>query len=255
MTGRISRFLISIEITIPIVQAGPFITIRLRCRCMSAFKGKRKSMKTRVVLLELTLALALSLSGVNAQTAVAPQAPPSAVVPQGQSSAALDNYILSPNDIVLVKVFEEPDLDSQHRISQDGTINFPLVGVIQISGRTVAQAASTIRASLLTPYPPNPHVRVNLIQYASRRITVLGQVQKPGSYVLPSEERVDLLQATPMAGGFTRMADEGRVRVRRNVNGVETIIKGNVHAETKNTSSELFEVQPHDKINLCETIL
>jgi protein involved in polysaccharide export with SLBB domain len=238
---------------------------------MSDFKGKRKSMKTRVVLLELTLALALIL-GVNAQTAVAPRAQPvtvapqaqpptvapqaqtPTVAPQAQSSAALDNYILSPNDIVLVKVFEEPDLDSQHRISQDGTINFPLVGVIQISGRTVAQAAGTIRDRLLKGYLRNPQVRVNVIQYASRRITVLGQVQRPGSYVLPNEERVDLLQAIAMAGGFTRMADEGRVRVRRNVNGVETIMKVNVHAETKNSSSELFEVQPDDKITVGERI-
>jgi len=238
---------------------------------MSDFKGKRKSMKTRVVLLELTLALALIL-GVNAQTAVAPRAQPvtvapqaqpptvapqaqtPTVAPQAQSSAALDNYILSPNDIVLVKVFEEPDLDSQHRISQDGTINFPLVGVIQISGRTVAQAASTIRDRLVKGYLRNPQVRVNVIQYASRRITVLGQVQRPGSYVLPNEERVDLLQAIAMAGGFTRMADEGRVRVRRNVNGVETIMKVNVHAETKNSSSELFEVQPDDKITVGERI-
>ena len=211
-------------------------------------------MKTRVVLLQLTFALALNLSGVNAQTAVSPQAPPAAVAPQGQSSAALDNYILSPNDIVLVKVFEEPDLDSQHRIAQDGTINFPLVGAVPISGRTVAQAASTIRDKLLKGYLRNPQVRVNVIQYASRRITVLGQVQKPGSYVLPNEERVDLLQAIAMAGGFTRLADEGRVRIRRNVNGVETIIKVNAHAETKNSSSELFEVEPDDKITVGERI-
>src|SRR5260370_11811612 len=238
---------------------------------MSDFKGKRKSMKTRVVLLELTLALAL-ICGVNAQTAVAPRAQPvtvapqaqsstiapqaqtSAVVPQGQSSAALDNYILSPNDIVLVKVFEEPDLDSQHRISQDGTINFPLVGVIQISGRTVAQAASTIRDRLLKGYLRNPQVRVNVIQYASRRITVLGQVQNPGSYVLPSEERVDLLQAIAMAGGVTRIAGEGRGRVRRNINRGENIIKVNVHAQTKNTSSELFQGQPDNKITVGEKI-
>jgi polysaccharide export outer membrane protein len=220
-------------------------------------------MKTRVVLLELTFALALNLTGVNAQTAVSPQAPPAAAVPpgqsapvapQGQSSAALDNYILSPNDIVLVKVFEEPDLDSQHRIAQDGTINFPLIGAVSISGRTVAQAASTIRDKLLKGYLRNPQVRVNVIQYASRRITVLGQVQRPGSYVLPNEERVDLLQAIAMAGGFTRLADEGRVRIRRSVNGVETIIKVNVHAETKNSSSELFEVEPDDKITVGERI-
>jgi protein involved in polysaccharide export with SLBB domain len=235
-------------------------------------------MKNRVVLLELILVLGLSLSGANAQTAavpraqpvapqaplsVAPQAPlsavppqatPSAVAPQVQSSSMLDNYILSPNDVILVKVFEEPDLDSQHRVSQDGTINFPLIGAVQVSGRTVAQAASTIRERLLKGYLRNPQVRVNVIQYASRRITVLGQVQRPGSYVLPNEERADLLQAIAMAGGFTRLADEGKVLVRRNVNGVETILKVNAHAETKNSSSELFEVQPDDIITVRERI-
>jgi protein involved in polysaccharide export with SLBB domain len=229
-------------------------------------------MKNRIVLLQVTFALLLNLSIANAQTTiapraqpvtvppqaqtatVAPQAPPSVVAPQVQSSSALDNYILSPNDIVLVKVFEEPDLDSQHRISQDGTINFPLVGAVQISGRTVAQAANTIREKLLKGYLRNPQVRVNVIQYASRRITVLGQVQRPGTYVLPSEERVDLLQAIAMAGGFTRLADEGKVLVRRNVNGVETILKVNAHAETKNSSSQLFEVQPDDKITVGERI-
>jgi len=218
-------------------------------------------MKNRIVLLELMFAMLFTLTAANAQTAVAPraeavvpqQAPPSAVAPQAPSST-LDNYILSPNDIVLVKVFEDPDLDSQHRISQDGTINFPLIGIVQISGRTVTQAASTIRDRLLKGYLRNPQVRVNVIQYASRRITVLGQVQKPGSYVLPNEERIDLLQAIAMAGGFTRMADEGRVLVRRNVNGVDTILKVNAHAETKNSSSQLFEVQPDDRITVRERI-
>ena len=217
-------------------------------------------MKNRIVLLQLIFAMWLTLTGANAQTAapraeavVPQQAPPSAVAPQAPSST-LDNYILSPNDIILVKVFEDPDLDSQHRISQDGTINFPLIGVIQISGRTVTQAASTIRDRLLKGYLRNPQVRVNVIQYASRRITVLGQVQKPGSYVLPNEERVDLLQAIAMAGGFTRLADEGRVLIRRNVNGVDTILKVNAHAETKNSSSQLFEVQPDDRITVRERI-
>jgi polysaccharide export outer membrane protein len=220
-------------------------------------------MKNRIVLLQATFALLLNLSSANAQTTVAPRAQPvtappqglpSAVAPQAQSTSTLDNYILSPNDIVLVKVFEDPDLDSQHRISQDGTINFPLIGVVQISGRTVIQAANTIRERLLKGYLRNPQVRVNVIEYASRRITILGQVGRPGSYVLPNEERVDLLQAIAMAGGFTRLADEGKVLVRRNVNGVETILKVNAHAETKNSSSQLFEVQPDDKITVGERI-
>src|SRR6202008_896454 len=82
--------------------------------------GNSQAMKNRIVLLELMFAMFFTLTGANAQTAVAPraeavvpqQAPPAAVAPQAPSST-LDNYILSPNDIVLVKVFGDPDLDSQ----------------------------------------------------------------------------------------------------------------------------------------------
>jgi protein involved in polysaccharide export with SLBB domain len=97
-------------------------------------------------------------------------------------------------------------------------------------------------------------VRVNVIQYAKRYITVLGQVQKPGSYILPDEQHTDLLQAIALAGGFTRLADEGKVLVRRNVNGVESVIQINVRAQTKNSSSELFEVLPDDKITVRERL-
>jgi polysaccharide export outer membrane protein len=202
-------------------------------------------MKTHWVLFGcLTLLLAGSAE-IHAQGAAVNQAPP-ANVPE--------NYILSPSDIILVKVFEDPDLDSQYRISQDGTINFPLIGLIKVSGQSVAGAASTIRERLLKGYLRNPQVRVNVIQYAKRYITVLGQVQKPGSYILPDEQHTDLLQAIALAGGFTRLADEGKVLIRRNVNGVDSVIQINVRAQTKNSSSELFEVLPDDKITVRERL-
>ena len=192
------------------------------------------------------LTLLLAGSGkICAQGAAVNQAPP-ANVPE--------NYILSPSDVILVKVFEDPDLDSQYRISQDGTINFPLIGLIKVSGQSVAGAATTIRERLLKGYLRNPQVRVNVIQYAKRYITVLGQVQKPGSYILPDEQHTDLLQAIALAGGFTRLADEGKVLIRRNVNGVDSVIQINVRAQTKNSSSELFEVLPDDKITVRERL-
>ncbi len=83
---------------------------------------------------------------------------------------------------------------------------------------------------------------------------MLGQVQKPGSYILPDEQHTDLLQAIALAGGFTRLADEGKVLIRRNVNGVDSVIQINVRAQTKNSSSELFEVLPDDKITVRERL-
>src|SRR6516164_2112001 len=150
-------------------------------------------MKTFSALLGLVFLLAINLPAVYAQSSGVVQSQPTGI--QGQPAGVPENYILSPMDIVLVKIFEQPDLDSQYRISQDGTINFPLIGLVRISGETVSQAANTIRDSLMIGYLRNPQVRVNVIHYAKRRFTVLGQGQRPGSYVLPEEEHVDLLQA------------------------------------------------------------
>lgn len=200
--------------------------------------------------------IALMLAGsakISAQGNAVNQTPGTAVS-QAPLANVPENYILSPSDIILVKVFEDPDLDSQYRISQDGTINFPLIGLVKVSGESVSQAAVTIRDRLLKGYLRNPQVRVNVIQYAKRFITVLGQVQKPGSYILPDEQHIDLLQAIAMAGGFTRLADEGKVLIRRNVNGVDSVIQINVRAQTKNTSAELFEVLPDDKITVRERL-
>jgi polysaccharide export outer membrane protein len=210
-------------------------------------------MKTFSALLGLVFLLAINLPAVYAQSSGVVQSQPTGI--QGQPAGVPENYILSPMDIVLVKVFEQPDLDSQYRISQDGTINFPLIGMVRISGETVSQAANKIRDSLMRGYLRNPQVRVNVIQYAKRRFTVLGQVQRPGSYVLPEEEHVDLLQAIAIAGGFTRLADEGKVLVRRRtVEGTESMFQVNAHAQTKNTSSQLFEVLPDDIITVRERI-
>jgi protein involved in polysaccharide export with SLBB domain len=226
-------------------------------------------MKTIFALLGLICTLAVPQSAMNAQSASVPkgqapnvpqgQAPnvpqgQTPNVPQAQAPTVPENYILSPSDIILVNVFGEPDLDSQHRISQDGTINFPLIGLVKVSGQNVAQAASAIRGRLMKGYLRNPQVRVNVLQYAKRYFTVLGQVGRPGSYVLPDEEHIDLLQAIAMAGGFTRLANEGKVLVRRTVNGTESIIEVNANSQTKKTSAQLFEVQPDDKITVRERI-
>ena len=83
---------------------------------------------------------------------------------------ASSNYLLSGSDVILVKVFQEPDLDSQHRISKDGTVTMPLIGVVNLGGKNVDEAANIIRDRLAKGYLRNPQVRVNIIQYVQRRL-------------------------------------------------------------------------------------
>src|SRR5436853_7284101 len=73
------------------------------------------------------------------------------------------SYILAPNDLVDIKVFQEDDLESKLRISWDGTITFPLIGQVRIGGRTPQQAARIIRDALARGYTINPHVTVTVL--------------------------------------------------------------------------------------------
>lgn len=164
------------------------------------------------------------------------------------------NYQLSGSDVILVKVFQEPDLDSQHRISRDGTITLPLIGSVNVGGKTVAEAAALIRDRLAKGYLRNPQVRVNIIQYAPRRFSVLGQVQRPGSYPMGEETSTELLEAIAMAGGFAKSADMTKVTVRRRVAGEDQFFELNARALRKSTGKDSFAVQPGDTIIVAERL-
>ena len=119
----------------------------------------------QVIRFIVSISLVLTFSSVALSQVPVPS-PGQADAPVGRGG----NYILAPNDIVLVKVFQEPDLDSQHRISQNGTINFPLIGLVKVGGKTVEGAADTIKGMLAPRYLKHPEVRVNVLEYRAAAI-------------------------------------------------------------------------------------
>jgi protein involved in polysaccharide export with SLBB domain len=161
------------------------------------------------------------------------------------------SYILAPNDLVDIKVFQEDDLESKLRISRDGTITFPLIGQVRIGGRTPQQAARIIRDALARGYIINPQVTVNVLSFTKYRVTVLGQVQKPGSYDFPDREKLGLLEAIGLAGGYTRGANPSRVLVKR-VDGQERVFRVNAKAMASGRAPT-FEVIPGDVITVSES--
>ena len=163
-------------------------------------------------------------------------------------------YVLSPNDVVQVRVYQEDDLETKMRIGKDGTTSFPLIGVINLGGKTVAQAADLIRARLADGYLVNPQITVSVIEYAKRRFTVLGQVQKPGTYEIPNEESMTFLQAVAMAGGYTRLANRGSVTVTRMVGGKKTNFNLDLKSATSDLNTQPFEILPDDTITVAERI-
>ena len=110
---------------------------------------------------------------------------------------------LGIGDAVRVTVFQQPDLTTDARISEKGTIAMPLIGEVKVAGLSQAQAATQIAASLKDgKYLKNPQVAVALTTVRSRQVSVLGAVARPGRYPLDdtSSQLSDVIAA---AGGIT----------------------------------------------------
>ena len=169
-------------------------------------------------------------------------------------SAKSRSYTLAPSDLVHVKVYQEDDLESKLRIGKDGTITFPLIGVVEIGGKTLDEAGALIGERLAKDYLVNPQVTLSVAEYSKRRFTVLGQVQKPGTFEIPNEESMTLHQAIAMAGGFTRLANRGAVSVSRRV-GTRTIVHTiDAKSVVNGSNARPFEVVAEDTITVPERL-
>jgi protein involved in polysaccharide export with SLBB domain len=166
-----------------------------------------------------------------------------------------ENYRLAPNDILYFGIFGESDTMAEVRIAGDGTGNFPFLKSVRIGGLTVAQASETLRqAYIQQEYFVNPQVNLGVRAYAKRVFTVLGQVQKPGSYEIVGNESISLLGAVGMAGGYTRIANRGAITVRRNEGGQEQRIRLDGRDGASGASGPDFKIRPGDVVTVGESI-
>lgn len=115
-------------------------------------------------------------------------------------SAAAAN-VLGAGDYIKITVFQNPDMATETRVTEAGTITFPLVGTVQVAGLTTTQAETRIADELKKgKFLVQPQVSVLVVQIRSRQVSVLGQVGKPGKY--PMEEAGHkLTDALAIAGG------------------------------------------------------
>lgn len=194
-----------------------------------------------------------SLPSLDSSTPAA--APASTAASSSSSSAsASSDYVLASADAVEMTVFHQPDLTTQTRIANDGSVQFPLIGELKIGGLTLRDARELIRKRYNADYLVEPQVYLNVIAYAQRKFTILGQVTTPGTYVIPGGEHLGLLEAVGMAGGFTRIADRGAVVIKRSDHGKEQTIKVNTKKFTTRDGKQ-FELLPGDVVTVGETWL
>ena len=164
------------------------------------------------------------------------------------------NYRLAPDDLLDFRVFQEPELDAVIRVAGDGNAIFPLVGSVPIAGKSLGEANELLRQRYMAGYLANPQITLTVRTYARKVFTILGQVLKPGSYALEGSGSISLLDAIGMAGGYTRIANPGKVTVKRRVGGQETVIRVDAKKMARSSSDSSFLVQPGDVITVGESI-
>jgi polysaccharide export outer membrane protein len=170
------------------------------------------------------------------------------------TNAAVTEYRLHPRDMIEVRIYGEDDLASKTKLNENGGVTLPLLPELKIGGCTVEEANERIRAAYQKDYLVNPVVTVFILEYGTSKVSVLGQVRSPGVYEFPANERLNLLQAIALAGGYTRIGEPSRITIKRITDGASVIIRLDAEAMAEKDKTAIVEVKPNDVINVGETI-
>jgi len=126
-----------------------------------------------------------------------------------------ESYVLRPNDIIAMAVYEEPDLSSEVRILKTGQASFPLIGSVDVAGLNVATAAKKIRDLYAKDFLVDPKLTLTVKDYATDFISVIGAVGTPGQIPIPVSGDLDLGSAIASAGGVAENADKENIQLVR----------------------------------------
>jgi polysaccharide export outer membrane protein len=157
-----------------------------------------------------------------------------------------DSFVIGNDDVLAINVWKEPDISRSIPVRSDGKISLPLVGEVQAAGLTPLKLEKDI-ASKLKNFISEPEVTVMVQQVNSQKFNILGQVVRPGSYVIANSPTV--LDALALAGGFRDFAKQKSIYVLRQGASGESRIPFNYKdvSQGKNMSQNI-KLQPGDTI-------
>ena len=155
------------------------------------------------------------------------------------------SYVVGPEDLIEVFVWKEPDLSTTVTVRPDGMITLPLAGDLHAAGSTPAQLGDEI-ADRLRQYIDRPLVTVVVKQINSPKISVLGEVRRPGRYLLL--QTTSVLDAIAMGGGFTEFASRDYVVVLRKTPAGQQRYRLNVRRMVNDNNSRPFHLTPQDVV-------
>ena len=152
----------------------------------------------------------------------------------------LSKYRLSTGDVISITVYGEDDLKREKvRLTDAGTISYPVLGEIQVRGKTVGELEKFITEGLRGTYLVNPRVAVTIDEY--RPYFISGQVANNGSF--PYQPGLTVRKAVSIAGGFKERASQGKITIVRDGDASNTPVKVDLNTQ----------VHPGDSINVGES--
>jgi polysaccharide biosynthesis/export protein len=198
----------------------------------------------KIAVHSLVLLLVVWTAAANAQ---APQAS------QGKDPA----YRVGPRDLLDIRVYEDEKLNGERRVSEAGVINLPLLGDVAVAGKTTAEVIQALKKLLEDKYMQRASVDVQVLEFRSRPISVLGAVKQPGN--LGFSGRWTLLEALTAAGGV--IENHGNVVhiLRRSDNGLsdqvtidlnDLLLKGDPRLNIPIYANDLINVPGTADINV-----
>lgn len=181
-------------------------------------------MFNRVRLLATAFASLLALLAFPALAQVPPAPRPAAQAAPTNAAGDRETYVLGKGDVVEVSVIGRPEYAARVQIQADGTIQLPFVNNIPAADRSVLQLREQVRTALVAgQYFENPAVNVTVVSFASRYVTVLGQVNQPG--VVPIDRAYRLSEIVARAGGVANEAIDAITLTRSDGTSTELSLK------------------------------
>jgi len=138
-----------------------------------------------------------------------------------EAAPARQEYLVNAGDTLEISVWKEEDLQREVLVRPDGRTAFPLAGEIAAENRTVAQIRQDLQARL-ERYIPDLVLTVTVTDVSGNRIFVVGQVDKPGMFVMNPD--LDVMQALSLAGGTTPFASLDDIKILRRQGNQRTAI-------------------------------
>jgi polysaccharide export outer membrane protein len=166
--------------------------------------------------------------------------------------APIQTTTLGVGDVFELSIVGEERLPKVFTVASNGTVDLPYVKRVQVAGLEPEELSVIVRNKLMEgEILTNPDVSVQVKEYNSKRVEVLGEVQKPGS--LPLQPGMTLLRAISLAGGFNNIADKEEVTIRRKVKGRIRAATVSVEAIINNQIPDI-PLQAGDSINVGQRI-